>query len=376
MGMAAMTALAGCANEQPPPGALPDHDPPRVELIEPAPDSVVPGFHGRVRVRFDEPVRIQQGFATQLIASPLGIYDVETGFSDLRIRPRDGWRDSVVYCLEIPEGIPDLLNNRTQTATDFCFSTGVAISDTRVTGTVVDAVTGQAQNEARVVFIAEPDSTPYGALTDQDGRFSIRALPPGSYEAFGFLDQNRNFRVDRKIEPYDSATVRAVEDARPDLLFHIVDPDSTPPRLVRAEAPDSVTVQLEFDDPLLRPQPGRPSVTVADSATGATLDVFGVLVGEAASVRFPSAPGDSAGVTPDSRPAPAAEDLPSRFVTVRMSEAIYAGAFRVHAEGFVNLRRLIGGGDTTFVADVARGAPTPPPDTGTVRRSDRDGTRR
>ena len=371
-----MTALAGCANEQPPPGALPDHDPPRVELIEPAPDSVVPGFHGRVRVRFDEPVRIQQGFATQLIASPLGIYDVETGFSDLRIRPRDGWRDSVVYCLEIPEGIPDLLNNRTQTATDFCFSTGVAISDTRVTGTVVDAVTGQAQNEARVVFIAEPDSTPYGALTDQDGRFSIRALPPGSYEAFGFLDQNRNFRVDRKIEPYDSATVRAVEDARPDLLFHIVDPDSTPPRLVRAEAPDSVTVQLEFDDPLLRPQPGRPSVTVADSATGATLDVFGVLVGEAASVRFPSAPGDSAGVTPDSRPAPAAEDLPSRFVTVRMSEAIYAGAFRVHAEGFVNLRRLIGGGDTTFVADVARGAPTPPPDTGTVRRSDRDGTRR
>jgi len=363
---ASLFSLLACANEQPPPGALPDHDPPRVEQIDPAPDSVVPGFHGKVRIHFDEPVRIQQGFATQLLASPMGIYDIDTGFSDLRIRPRDGWRDSVVYCLEIPEGIPDLLNNRTQTSTSFCFSTGIPISDTRITGTVLDAVTGQVQNEARVIFLAAPDSTPYGALTDADGRFSIRALPPGSYHAFGFLDQNRNFNVDRKIEPHDSVTVTASEGARPDLLFHLVDPDSTPPRLFRAEAPDSVTVVLEFDDPLLRVQPGQPSVTVADSVTGARLSVFGVAVGEAASVRFPGAPEDSAGVAGDSISAAAtpASDLPSRFVTVRLSEAIYPGTFRVQANGFLNLRHLSGGGDTTFVAEV--GSKLPEDTTGVV----------
>jgi hypothetical protein len=70
-------------------------------------------------------------------------------------------------------------------------------------------------------------------------------------------------------------------------------------------------------------------------------------------------PGDSLGS--------AAVELPSRFVTVRLSEAIVAGTYRISAQGFVNLRLLVGGGDTTFVA----GFPDPDslsvlPDSGAV----------
>ncbi|MDH3734426.1 MAG: Ig-like domain-containing protein, partial [Gemmatimonadota bacterium] len=165
-----------CAQEQPPPGALPDHEPPRIERIEPAPDSIVPGYDGRIRIQFDEPVNVEQGsFLRQLIASPLEIYRLEMGFSDIRLTPRDGWRDSVVYCLEIPAGIRDLLNNQTQAGTAFCFSTGVPFTDAVVRGTVLDAVTGQPLAGASVLFLSPPDSVPYGALSDDQGRFELRS---------------------------------------------------------------------------------------------------------------------------------------------------------------------------------------------------------
>ncbi|MFV1988904.1 MAG: Ig-like domain-containing protein [Gemmatimonadota bacterium] len=375
-GATALALVVGCANEQPPPGALPDHDPPRVERIEPAPDSIVPGFDGRVRIRFDEPVRIESAsFASQLIASPMEPYSVETGFSDIRIKPRDGWRDSVVYCYEIPAGIRDVLSNQTQTSTQFCFSTGVPFTDSQITGTVLDALTGLPQTAASVLFTTPPDSVPYGALTDTDGRFELRSLPAGSYQAFGFMDQNRNFRVDRHLEPYDSATVTSFDGARPDLLFVLVAPDSTPPRLLRADTPDSITIRIEFDDALVRPQPGQPSVTVSDSITGTAIAVFGFELGEPDEVVFPGAPGtvpDSTALPPDSaaaapdQPTPAdsidggvpqADALPTRFVTVRLARGITSGTYRLTAAGFANLRDLIGGGDTTFVADV------PAPDT-------------
>ncbi|MDX1393749.1 MAG: Ig-like domain-containing protein [Gemmatimonadota bacterium] len=370
----AVFAVVGCANEQPPPGALPDHQPPRIESIEPAPDSVVLGFDGQVRIRFDEPVRVESGsFGQQLIASPMESYTVETGFSDVRLAPRDGWRDSVVYCLEIPAGIRDVLSNQTRQGTEFCFSTGVPIIDSRVTGTVLDAVTGVPAQAASVIFLAEPDSVPYGALTDAEGRFQLRALPAGSYTAFGFMDRNRNFRLDRALEPHDSAAVTSFDGAQPDLLFSLVEPDTTPPILLRAEAPDSMTVRVEFDDPLVRPQPGTPTIAIADSATGAPIAVFGVRVGEPSEVAFPGDPAavtDSAAADTAAAPLPpappvedstvAAPELPSRFVTVRLADGIEPGTYRVRAEGFVNLRRLTGGGDTTFV--VERDSVVAPPD--------------
>jgi hypothetical protein len=382
--LAAALGIA-CASEQPPPGALPDHQPPQIESIEPAPDSIVPGFSGALRVRFDEPVRVEDGsFLRQLVASPLEAYRLEKGFSDLRLQPRDGWRDSVVYCMEIPAGIRDLLSNQTEIGTQFCFSTGVEMIDSEVTGTVLNAETGLPELAASVVFLQAPDSVPYGGLTDENGQFELRSLPSGTYSSFAYVDQNGNFRLDRTLEPYDSATVTSFSGARPDLLFRLVEPDSTPPRLLRAEARDSFTVELEFDDALVRPQPGDPGVTLTDTTGTVSYGVFGLRMGDAASVSFPDAPGsapadpeaaaDSA-QTPVGPPAVqdstttleiATDELPTRFVTVRLLEALASGTYLIGAEGFTNMRLLEGGGDTTFVADVPEAVVPPSPDSAVI----------
>ncbi len=361
----AAAQLAACANELPPPGALPDRLPPEVARIVPGRDTIVPGFDSDATIRFTEPVRAQ-GLERTLSASPAEAYEVKVGFSDVRMKPRDGWRDGVVYCLELPSGISDLLNNRTETAIDFCFSTGPRIADTRVTGRVIDALTGSPQPGARVLFLALPeDSTPYSALTDSEGQFRLRALPPRSYEAFGFLDRNRNFALDRVLEPNDSVRFVLPDSGRLELAFRLVEPDTTPPVLLRAEAVDSLTVQLEFDDALLREQPSTPRVTVSDSLTGRALEILGVAVGEPSTVQLPGLepeePAEEEEPEPEAAPPPpgdptapqepAAEELPSRVVTIRLADALVPASYRVRAEGFVNLRSLSGGGDTTFVYD-------------------------
>jgi hypothetical protein len=380
---------AACANESPPPGTLPDARPPQVEQIVPGRDTIVPGFDGDARVRFDEPATLSN-IERELVASPDESYEVKVGFSDVRMRPRGGWRDGVIYCLELPDGIRDLRNNPTQEPIEFCFSTGPPIPSTRVTGMILNALTDQPQAQARVHFLALPDdSTRYAAQVDGEGVFERRALPPGTYWAFGFVDQNRNLLLDRQLEPYDSVRLDLPPDGSADLEFRLTDPDTTPARLVQAVAVDSLTLRLEFDDPLQHTQPGQPSVKVTETGTGVTVDVVAALIGEPAQVRFPALPG---GETPEEEPEEQLEpspgrgletvfagsgELPSQAVSVRLAVALKTGTYRVQASGFVNLRDLVGGGDTTFVyeasapdsADVSPGETGEPPAPDTARAS-------
>ena len=256
--------MLGCAREMPPPGARPDEIPPSIVRIRPAPDSIVVDFDGALEIRFSEPVRIPNGIAREMFVSPMETYESEVGFADLRLRPEDGWRDSVVYCYTIPtDGINDLLRNGMEVPVEFCFSTGAEILDASVEGEVIDILTGQPLEEARVIFWAGPDSVPYGAISDSIGRFVARGLPPGEYEAFGFVDRNRNMIPDRELESHDSASVAASPDTPTELRLVLVAPDTTPPVLARGLVVGSETVQLEFDDYLLNPQPEEPAITIS-----------------------------------------------------------------------------------------------------------------
>ena len=213
----------GCANESPPPGALPDARPPQIERILPGRDTVVPGFDDDARIKFDEPVNLSSSVERQMKVSPAELYEFGTSFSEVRFKPQTGWRDGVVYCFELEAGISDLMNNRTEDPIEFCFSTGPPIASTRVTGRIIDVLTGQPATQGRVHFLALPgDSTPYAAQADQEGAFAQRALPPGGYTAFGFVDQNRNLRLDRRLEPHDSVVVELVPSGTLDLEFNLI----------------------------------------------------------------------------------------------------------------------------------------------------------
>lgn len=376
--LVAALLLASCAKEEAPPGALPDSRPPQVTRTEPGDRAVVPDLGGDVKIEFDEPINAPSDLARQLVGSPAYRYRVSTGFSDIKIHPDGGWRKGAVYVLRVPAGIPDLLGNRTEEPIRLLFSTGPPVTDTRVSGRLLDRVTGRPARDARVLFERSGDTVPYTATADTGGTFSLPALPPGRYEAYGFLDLNADLELQRQLEAFDSASFDLQDStATAELVLRLTEPDTTAPRLVRARPADSVTVQLAFDDHLDPSQDFAPTeVVVRDTATGTAWPV------ERVGITLPSARppvADTTTATTADTTAAAATDtttaaapgttaaaadttaLPSQQVLVRLGRPLRPGTYRVRVDGFVNLRKLAGGGDTTFVyppADTA-GASSP-----------------
>jgi len=288
--MIALTST--CANVEAPPGSGPDFDPPAVLERFPAPGAVVPDLDDEASLRFDEPIQSPRNLERGLDLSPAWEWKFNPNTRGFSVRPREGWRPGVVYHVRVPRGVSDLLRNTTRQTIEWMFSTGPEISDTRIFGTIYDRVQGSGTRDARILFLP-PDSVPYSVVSDTGGVFSMRSLPPGEYVVLGFLDQNRNRRLDREQETYDSAFVSLPEtNSRHALDLWMIPPDSTPPVLVGAVAFDTVTVVLEFDEPL-DPEASFDSVQVrvVPAPGGSEIAVVGMRVGQ---------PG-AAGTPPDGR---------------------------------------------------------------------------
>jgi hypothetical protein len=345
-----------CANEEMPPGHGPDFDPPAVIETFPIDGSAVPGLDDDAYLRFDEPLGDPRSLVSRLVTSPAWTYDVKAGRSSVRIRPRDGWQPNVVYRFQIPPGLRDLIRNVTREPIELLFTTGASLTRTRATGRVFDRATVRAVREAAVLVVGS-DSVPYAAVTDTGGYFSVPSLPIGEYWIYGFQDQNRNRRLDRAFEPYDSGRV-ALPDSQSvaDLELWMTAPDSTPPVLASAGAVDSLRLRLEFDE-LLEPDADltEAGVRVTSVDAGGDWPVESFVVGQ--EVVPDTVVADSSVAQPPRLPSRGPETQlevelrtrPQSMVSVRLGRPLTDGTYSVHAEGFANLRGLRGGGDTTFV---------------------------
>lgn len=381
-GAAGLLMLApACAKQEPPPGHRPDSRPPAVTAISPASGSVVEDFGGALIIRFDEPLSRPGGLERQLQGSPAHRYRVDVGHSAIRIRPQDGWRRNAVYRIVVSGTLSDILGNRREEPIEVTFSTGPPITATRVAGKVWDRVSGRGVQDARVLFVAtEGDSVPYTVVSDREGAFRLPAVPPDSYRAYGFMDRNRNLRLDRGLESSDSTTF-VLQDSTSSVSVDLVllEPDSTPPVLALLEVPDSARIRLTFDDYLLPGQELPPdAVTVADTLTGTRWPIRGssVLTAGEAQAGPEEAPETEAGTgeppetgAPEGRtgvadePGPAAardtspggrgqspvEPLPSQVVEIRLGRPLEEGSYRLRIPEVLNLNRVPGRGDTTFV---------------------------
>ncbi len=316
--MSALAALAAaCANVEAPPGTGPDSSPPAVLERYPAPGSVVPDLDKEASIRYDEPIQSPRNLERGLDLSPAWDWKFSPSTNGFSVRPRDGWRPGVVYHVRVPRGVADLLRNATSQPTEWTFSTGPAISETRIDGTIYDRVSGSGAQGARILFLP-PDSIPYSVVSDTGGVFSMWSLPPGEYLVVGFVDQNRNRRLDPASESYDSAHVSLRDStSRHAMNLWMIPPDSTPAVLVGAVAFDSMTVVLEFDEPL---DPEAPldsvQVTIAPESGGAALPAGRLVVGQPVGATLmpggPAAPGrQPVGARPGERPVVPSDSLPA-----------------------------------------------------------------
>ncbi len=256
IGYAVLVAAVACASAGAPPGGPPRATPPK--LLAVTPDSGATNVRiGDVDFRFDEVINetptagsLDQTF---LISPRDGAPRVSWHRTRVTIRPRHGFRPNTAYVVTMLPGVADLHGNVLKESKQIVFSTGAAIPTQGIIGRAYDWSAMSPALGAIVEAIRRPDSTVFITTTDSSGGFDLGPFGPGTYTLRGYVDQNKNFEVDR-TEKWDSATVVVGNDIPVHDLLLILR-DSTPPFLTNLMFDDSLTLLLTFDRPI---KPGTP----------------------------------------------------------------------------------------------------------------------
>lgn len=278
-----MAAVASCARQGMPPGGPEDRRPPVVVATVPDTFAVLTEpFRGPVEFLFDERIseRASSGTLAQaVVVSPrTGEVRVESGRQSIKVSMGGGFQPGQVYRVTLLPAVRDLFNNQLLAPFELVFSTGPAFNASAVAGTAWDRTTGEGLDAMEVLAIPQTggDSTVHVARTDTSGVYVFRYLPPAPYRLVAYQDRNRNAMVD----PMELQGEAALEVTGADTLFvdvPVLQPDTTPARLTRAQVLDSVTVVLEFDDfldPEARSDLLGVTVVHEESGEGARVDVF------------------------------------------------------------------------------------------------------
>ena len=219
--------------------------------------AVVPGFDGDVVFTFNETVsegsQASEGYGTGdlerlILLSPTEkVPVVRWRRNRITVRPREGWRDSTVYRVELLPGLTDIRNNRSLGGRSVTFSTGGPTPDYTLRGKVYDWNTSQPAKGVLLEAVLEPDSLVYRSATDSSGSFTLGPLPRGTYVVFAVTDQNRDRKRGAR-EVFDS--VRVTDDSGKVPELWMFQHDTTQPRMQPPTVTDSVTLSIPFNQKL------------------------------------------------------------------------------------------------------------------------------
>jgi hypothetical protein len=388
--------------------------------VSPAPLAEVTDLGSSIDVVFNERIseRPMSGVLDDaVVVSPeTGALDVGHKRDRLEVKIDGGLRPGTVYRVTVLPVVRDMFNNRMRDAFEFVFSTGGELHPNAVVGIVIERVTGRPARDLRVQATLIPDavdSVKHVTRTDSVGTYALRYLPPGRYSIVAFQDRNRSGEPDLIELQGQRAVDVGSADTIPFFNLSVMEGDTTPARLARAEVVTPTLVRLYFDDYL---EPDEPlalvgtTLTRADARPGAPevsqllhehrfLAIRAAAAAAAAAatpvappaVRAPGdttvlAPGDTIGARParprdnvpltymgraqgaDSALAALLElTLPSQVVYAELSDTLPVGVeHALRIQGVRNLAGIVSGIDTV---EVVREAPpaapanpaTPPP---------------
>jgi len=263
----AIWILAGCAQMEAPPGGPQDRTPPEVEWHHPPAGTTGVSQKIDLSVTFTE--RMNRSTVEEaLFLSPALDQPPRLKWRGrtLRIHPKDTLRSNQTYVVTLGVDCSDLRNNKMKESHSFAFSTGEAIDQGQISGTVVGG--GRLQEldfsprggadlwayrlSARERPDPAVDPPDYFTQADDRGRYRLTHLGPDRYRIFAVADRNRDRLWSAPGE------LLGVPGGDPDLSGEIQTmvlgplglslPDTLRPSLQNARAVHRSAVMLSFDE--------------------------------------------------------------------------------------------------------------------------------
>ena len=194
-----------CAQIGVPSGGEIDKTPPEIVSISPELGSTDVSIEagGSIEVIFDEYVNVR-GLSSQLLISPSLSKPIEWSMRGKTVTFTwpEPLIDNVTYVFQFGDAVIDLHEGNPTDNFIHAFSTGKHLDTLSLSGTVVDAFSGDAKtgirlflfdSESSVDSIVKGMNPKFIGTTDDQGFFTISYLPEGKYRVMAVDDKDRNY---------------------------------------------------------------------------------------------------------------------------------------------------------------------------------------
>ncbi|MFK7982966.1 MAG: Ig-like domain-containing protein [Saprospiraceae bacterium] len=154
---------------------------------------------------FDEYIELREVIKQVVVSPPLNyIPKVERakGFktATFKFNEKEVLKEGVTYAISYGKSIRDLTENNEVENLQFLFSTGDYIDSLKMSGKVVDVLTGEPVPEVLFMLyenfadtVVRTEKPYYFGKTDNDGAFTINYMKSGVFKGFALEDQDLNY---------------------------------------------------------------------------------------------------------------------------------------------------------------------------------------
>ena len=190
-----------CANKaQGPTGGPKDETPPKVLKSTPL-NGALNYKKKEIQIIFDENISVEKATENVLISPPQSKQpEVKGNARVVTIKFEEDLKDSTTYTINFGNAIVDLNEKNPLVDYRFAFSTGNEIDTLKISGLLINAEDLNPMSNTFVgIYNEREDSVffkkPFLRIgkTDENGRFSIDNVKPGTYKIFALADVNKDY---------------------------------------------------------------------------------------------------------------------------------------------------------------------------------------
>jgi len=262
-----------CANPVMPTGGPEDTFPPKVVEIESTPNMQT-NFTGRsFELTFDEFIKLNDAF-NQVVVSPPLEYPPEVSLKKgetviFEFAKKEVLREEATYIINFGNAVKDLNKGNAAEDLRFVFSTGDFIDSLSVSGSIVDAFSGEPVADILFMLydnledsVVRKERPFYFAKTNKQGTFKIDNIKSDTFKVFALKDNNSNYKFDQVSEMigYSDEPIIVADSIQNNVKLSVFQ-EIAPLRLLNKELGSYGHVELIFSEV-------NPTVTVTAEDVG------------------------------------------------------------------------------------------------------------